>query len=425
MDDWSTRIQEFVDGIASSVAIIGRSAEGGLVVTACNADFFGMAGGRPPMTRGFPVSLDAVVPSYVRRELRGQLLKCFETGEPEEIELAFDLKDGTHWWRLTLKPFRHREADGTVMEILITGLDITPRMLLTQQLEVSTSRFRLVVDAAYDAIVTIDQQQRITLFNRAAERLFGYDQDEMIGQPLEILLPEPVRGGHQGHIHHFAQSPVRSRQMDERNLIHGRQNDGTLIPIEIAISKIQVNGVMEFTAVIRDIADRVRLMELLQRQAETDELTGLFNRRAFADLAQTLLPPRAPLALLMFDVDHFKQVNDTYGHDRGDEVLRLMARTVTHGLRQGDIFARLGGEEFAALLPGATVAEAQAAAEKLRLTFETQAVEGWRGPPIPFTVSIGVTACTEADRDVWPALKRADTALYAAKKGGRNRVVLG
>lgn len=425
MDDWCTRIQEFVDGIASSVAVVGRSAEGGLVVTACNADFFGMAGGRPPMARGFPVSLDAMIPSYVRRELRAQLLKCFETGEPEEVELAFDLKDGTHWWRLTLKPFRHLEADGTVMEILITGLDITTRMLLTQELEVSTSRFRLVVDAAYDAIVTIDQQQRITLFNRAAERLFGYDQDEMIGQPLETLLPEPAREVHRSHVSHFALSPVRSRQMDERNLIHGRQRDGTLIPIEIAISKIQVNGVMEFTAVIRDIADRVRLMELLQRQAETDELTSLFNRRAFTDLAQTLLPPKAPLALLVIDVDHFKQVNDTHGHDRGDEVLRMMARMVTQGLRRGDIFARMGGEEFAVLLPGATVAEAEAVAEKLRRTLETQGIDGWKGTPIPFTVSIGVTACTEADRDVWPALKRADTALYAAKKAGRNRVVVG
>lgn len=213
--------------------------------------------------------------------------------------------------------------------------------------------------------------------------------------------------------------------MDERNLIHGRQRDGTLIPIEIAISKIQVNGVMEFTAVIRDIADRVRLMELLQRQAETGELTGLFNRRAFADLAQTLLPPKASLAPLMFDIDHFKQVNDTHGHDRGDDVLRMMAGTVAQRLRQGDIFARMGGEEFAALLPGATIAEAQAEAEKLRPTFERQEVEGWKGPPIPFTVSIGVTACTEADRDIWPALKRADTALYAAKKGGRNQVVVG
>jgi PAS domain S-box-containing protein len=152
-------------------------------------------------------------------------------------------------------------------------------MNLQHDLEISTSRFRSVVDAAYDAIITIDQEHNITLFNRAAENLFGYSSSEVIGEPLLRLLPETTRQHHSEYVHQFARSPVHSRQMDERNLIQGQHRDGTLLPVEIAISKINVDGIIEFTAIIRDIEDRVRLMGLLQRQAVTDQLTGLPNRR--------------------------------------------------------------------------------------------------------------------------------------------------
>ncbi len=274
-------------------------------------------------------------------------------------------------------------------------------------------------------IVTIDHQQRITLFNRAAEKLFGYDQAEMLGQPLDALLPERVRHGHHAYVQHFAQSPVPSRQMEERNLIHGVHRDGSRIPVEIAISKISVNGLTEFTAVIRDITDRVRVMELLQKQAATDELTSLPNRRSITDTAKAMMRTKDPFALMILDVDHFKRVNDTYGHDRGDEVLCVLAKVGASGLREEGIFARLGGEEFVAVLPGAAAEQARAAAEALRGTFERQDFDyEWRGEPVPFTVSIGVTDRTEADRDLGEVLKRADIALYAAKEAGRNRVEL-
>lgn len=425
MDGWAEQMKEVVDGIASSVAIVRRGEGNDLLVTACNDKFLEMVEGSRARARGFPFLLDDIIPSYARRELGGKIHECLDSLDPQEIEQAYDLRDGSHWWRLSLKPFCHRPAAGTVREIFLTGIDITPKMLLTQQLETSTSRFRLVVDAAYDAIVTIDHQQRITLFNRAAERLFGYDQAEMLGQPLDVLLPERVRHAHHGHVQHFAQSPVPSRQMEERNLIHGLHRDGSRIPVEIAISKISVNGLTEFTAVIRDITDRVRFMDLLQKQAATDELTSLPNRRSITDTAKAMMRAKDPFALMILDVDHFKRVNDTYGHDRGDEVLCVLAKVGARGLREEGIFARLGGEEFVAVLPGAAAEQARAAAEALRETFERQDfAHEWRGEPVPFTVSIGVTDRTAADRDLGEVLKRADIALYAAKEAGRNRVEL-
>lgn len=116
--------------------------------------------------------------------------------------------------------------------------------------------------------------------------------------------------------------------------------------MEIAISKINVNGVIEFTAVIRDIADRVHLMDLLQSEAATDELTGLPNRRAFLDTAENLFRKSNTVSLFMLDIDKFKIVSDTYGHDAGDDVLRALAGAGRDSTRKLDIFARVGGDDL-------------------------------------------------------------------------------
>lgn len=427
MTDWSNRLQEFVNEIAASVAVVGRSASDELVIDACNGNFFDMIGGRRPGARKFPIPFDTMVPSYARREFHQKLMECFNSGTAQELEQAYDFKDGTHWWRLSLKPLRHTDGGAAVLEILVTGLDVTPKMQLTQQLQLSTSRFRSVVDAAYDAIITIDQQHNITLFNRAAENLFGYDQSEVIGKPITQLIPERFRNAHPGYVHHFAQSPVNSRQMDERNRIYGQHRDGSLVPVEIAISKINVGGLLEFTAVISDVAVRARLMDLVQKQAVTDELTGLPNRREFLDVMENMLASSGDLSIFMLDVDHFKKVNDTYGHDAGDDVLRALAGVAKASSRQMDIFARLGGEEFVAALPETALEKAREIAENLRERFEKQDFEyTWStSSPIPFTVSIGVTTRVPGENDVGAILKRADQALYKAKETGRNRVEVG
>lgn len=424
MVEWSGRIQELVDGTAASVAVVGLDEAGVLVVKACNDDFFEMTGGRPSGVRKFPVPFDTMVPSYSRREFRARIQECIQNGLAQELEQAFDLKDGTHWWRLSLKQLRLVEGSTEIHEILVTGLDITAKMLLTNELEVSTSRFRSVVDAAYDAIVTIDQQHNITLFNRAAELLFGYTQEEMMGQPLTRLLPERFRAHHDGYVHQFMRSPVNSRQMDERNRVYGLHRDGTLVPVEITISKINVNGLIEFTAIIRDIADRIHLMDLLQKQAATDELTGLPNRRAFTDTAENLFRTNEKISLFILDIDRFKIVNDTWGHDIGDEVLKALAQVGRVNSRKMDIFARLGGEEFVGALPGTNLEQAKTIADKLRGVIEKQSFEfKWKdGQVIPFTVSIGVSTRQPGENDVSAVLKRADEALYRAKEGGRNRV---
>jgi len=162
----------------------------------------------------------------------------------------------------------------------------------------------------------------------------------------------------------------------------------------------------------------------MKRLASTDDLTGLLNRREFfarAEAARMLaLRQRQPIALLMLDIDHFKQLNDRFGHATGDEALLLFARTTSGILREHDILGRMGGEEFALALPGTDLAGAMQAAERLRqATMEIRLLTC--GNNYTMTVSIGLVVI-EPNEDLPAALARADRGLYAAKRNGRNRI---
>jgi diguanylate cyclase (GGDEF)-like protein len=168
--------------------------------------------------------------------------------------------------------------------------------------------------------------------------------------------------------------------------------------------------------------------ERIHRTAATiDPLTEIFNRRALLEAGRRILGRLAwdkqPVSVLMFDLDHFKKINDRFGHAVGDRALQVFARTAAARLRATDIIGRLGGEEFAAILPATSLLSAAVAAERVRTAFQEAARE-IDGLPIAASVSIGAAATEEVDCDIEALLAEADRALYAAKAGGRNRYVL-
>lgn len=186
--------------------------------------------------------------------------------------------------------------------------------------------------------------------------------------------------------------------------------------------------VSKVVVVSRDITDQKRLEADLREMAATDMLTGLPNRRHFLaqleqEKARVSRAEEKSAAVLMLDIDHFKKVNDTWGHAAGDQVLRHLATLMREDLRKIDTVGRLGGEEFAVILPGADSAAAEIFAERLRKQVaETPAQHGERS--IPVTISIGVTEIKPLDVSAGDALTRADRALYRAKECGRNRVTV-
>lgn len=168
--------------------------------------------------------------------------------------------------------------------------------------------------------------------------------------------------------------------------------------------------------------------ERIHKTAATiDPLTSIFNRRALLDAGRRILRrqmwDRQPVAVMMFDLDHFKGINDRFGHSTGDRALQVFAETAAANLRATDIIGRLGGEEFAAVLPATSLPSARVAAERVRSAFEAVALK-IDGLAVKGTVSIGVAAVLDSDAEIETMLEQADKALYAAKAGGRNRVVL-
>ncbi|MBK9088776.1 MAG: diguanylate cyclase [Holophagales bacterium] len=194
-------------------------------------------------------------------------------------------------------------------------------------------------------------------------------------------------------------------------------------PVELT-ARVKVG--LRLQKALRDLAAK---NEILEKLALTDALTGLANRRAFLDALEAELARALrhdyPASLLFLDLDEFKRVNDTHGHAVGDEVLAGIARVLNGGRRRGDLAARIGGEEFAVLLPMTGRVPAALVAERIRRA--TEAFPLGRSIEVPVTVSIGVASTDDSPRPFEAAelLGRADAALYRAKAGGRNRVAAG
>lgn len=204
-----------------------------------------------------------------------------------------------------------------------------------------------------------------------------------------------------------------------------RLADGATRDVLLNVSTAALQGAAHSLAVFVDISRRKEMETRLAELAHTDPLTGLVNRTRFFDAAGTEIrraQRRGPLpSVIMLDIDHFKQINDTCGHEAGDLALRRVAALCRTLLRCQDLAARLGGEEFALLLPGTDLRGALNLAERLR-----RAVEGLRldGHPASMTVSLGVAEVRLGENTVNAALVRADKAMYEAKLGGRNKAVL-
>lgn len=173
------------------------------------------------------------------------------------------------------------------------------------------------------------------------------------------------------------------------------------------------------------VIENARLYNQMQYLAVTDTLTGVYNRRGLFDRGQQeisrSLRSSRPLAAIMLDIDHFKQINDTFSHVVGDEVLRILTKLCQDNLRSLDIIGRYGGEEFAIVLPETDTASAQLVAERLRQCVAETPVFTQNGV-VNFTISVGVASMTDGISTMAVLLDRADTAMYQAKETGRNRV---
>ncbi|MCC6345817.1 MAG: GGDEF domain-containing protein, partial [Nitrospirales bacterium] len=287
--------------------------------------------------------------------------------------------------------------------------------LLNKDLKASQEYAVHIIDSSLDMIITVDRERRIVGFNMAAERTFGYKAEEVLGKPVGILYDDREESMR------IYDSILKTGQFIGE--IINKRSGGEPLPsfLSASILRDTEGNFLGVMGISRDITELKRAEEALRIAATVDRLTGAFNRQTFEDaLGKEMARAEryeSPLSLLMFDIDRFKSINDTYGHQVGDSVLKRVSSLVRGNIRNVDSFGRWGGEEFMVLLPETSLEGATLVAEKLRKLLEN----GSFSPVHRVTASFGVAQWKR--REAFDSLtKRADTALYHAKNSGRNRV---
>ena len=316
---------------------------------------------------------------------------------------------------LTVEMSVHRPRPGYFVAVLS---DVSELVRREHELRRERDRIRIIVEMVREyAIYTLDSNGMVDSWNASGERLFGINAGEALGRTLAELVDVTnladaldaaiFAGWHRvegwavtGPARVFYTDTMISTLVDEAGLPEG------------------------FIVITRDATELRRREDELRKEADTDPLTQLANRRGFDVRANRMLAAcvvnGSPASLLMIDIDRFKAINDTYGHDGGDVVLRAVGEALSSNLRAIDLVGRLGGEEFAVLLPGADVRAAARRADVLRCAIEQLDIELDGGSSARVTISVGVAS---HDGRLADTLRRADEAMYVAKQTGRNRVV--
>jgi diguanylate cyclase (GGDEF)-like protein len=287
-------------------------------------------------------------------------------------------------------------ADGKLLDAVGTlAANAIRNAELLQELRSNEAHLRAVLDNVAEGIITVDETKRIASFNPAAERIFGYAALEVIGRDVRRLL-DSLRPGE----------------------TIGRRSGGQVFPADVSVGEMRLDDHHLLIFSVRDITLRKRAESALEHQALHDALTDLPNRVLLHDRLQQAIRAaersRSSVALLVMDLDRFKEVNDTFGHHTGDQLLQQLGQRLGSVLRGSDTIARLGGDEFAVLLPTATFEDARQIAERLLQVLEEPFSLG--GLQLEIDASIGIALSPDHGLDAETLLRRADVAMYVAKR---------
>ena len=305
--------------------------------------------------------------------------------------------------------------------------DISDKKRSEQRIRESEEKFRRLVEQSLVGIAMIEEE-KFSYVNRKFAEIFGYNVDEIMQlAPTDTAVEED-----KSILSAVMHNRLEGVEEGDEFTFRGLHRFGAVVNIEGRCARMNFGGKPALMIIILDITERLRaeheiqvLQARLREQAVRDPLTGLFNRRYLDEVIMSEVARaergRYPLSLVMCDIDHFKVVNDQYGHLAGDEVLRAFSRLLKQYSRGGDIICRYGGEEFLLVLPGMRRESAVARAEQLRLAFAA-ALMSYNATIIRATASFGVATFPENGRDIDALIAAADRALYAAKETGRNQV---
>jgi diguanylate cyclase (GGDEF)-like protein/PAS domain S-box-containing protein len=330
-----------------------------------------------------------------------------ETGQISNYELTLQDKDALPVSVMLSATFDHG---------IITGMMMDIREIKASRKEIE--KLSKVVEQIDDSVLITDKTGIITYANKAFFDETGYTKEDVLGNTPRVLKS----GKYDDAFYKKLWGTILRGDIYKDTLINKKKN-GDIFYEKKTISPLKddQNNLIGFVSSGKDVTLETMMHQEMEHLASIDKLTGIYNRHKFEELfsleAERTRRFSSPLSLILLDIDHFKSVNDTYGHDIGDDVLKHFSSIIKSNIRQIDIFARWGGEEFLVLSPGTNLTEVGVFAEKLRLAIEKASFPTVNN----VTVSVGLSEFEEGDT-FSNLFKRADKALYFAKNNGRNQV---
>lgn len=304
----------------------------------------------------------------------------------------------------------------TVLAVLPIVAEQERRRRRMRDLMHSEARYRLLSDHVSDVIIHMSRGGMVRYASPAIAQLTGHVPEQLLGVDFRHIVTEEHRSAVSAALHAAMASPGEPVGVEFLGLPLGGPSRWFETHFRAVTNEVgEVDGLV---CVTRDISRRKRIEEDLSRAALTDPLTGIPNRRAFFEAAERVGASGLPSALAVIDIDYFKQVNDRYGHAAGDRVLRAFAEAAVAAVRATDFVARIGGEEFAVLLPDTELVHAEKVCQRLARAVNAMAVDTPQGQ-VKITISAGIAALGDHPD---AALAAADSALYRAKAEGRARL---
>lgn len=287
-----------------------------------------------------------------------------------------------------------------------------------QEIQDRETRIQAIVANMAEGVVTINDRGIIESFNQAAEQIFGYRADEVIGNNISMLMSASSGAKHDEYIRDYLRTGVAKAVGQRNREVMGRHKDGHGFPLELAVSELTLGGRRVFSGILRDITERAAQKALLEYQATHDALTGLPNRMLCRDRLQQMLArsrrDQTTSALMLLDLNLFKDVNDAYGHEYGDALLKAVAERLQTVTRGSDTVARIGGDEFVILLPDQDAEGATSVAKNIldviRKPFNI------KGQALKIGTSIGIALYPRHGEDEHHLMRNADKAMYKAKR---------
>ena len=354
------------------------------------------------------------------RDAHVTLREALAGGSDEELaERRMKTADGEWRWVET-RCRALRDDDGRFVGVQSSARDITDRRAAEEARRIADEQFRTAFDDALVGIALVALDGSWLRVNESLCQIVGRDRDELYRMTFQDITHPEDLDADLAQLEETLAGERAGYQMEKRYL----RPDGEVVWALLSVSLVRdaEGAPLHFISQVLDISERKRLEAELSRMATLDDLTGLYNRRFFErELAQQLRLLRrhgGTASVLFLDLDRFKEVNDTLGHQCGDDLLKHVAAVLTGRLRESDVIARLGGDEFAMLLPMTTAEGAACIVEALEQEFAERPIE-LEGSAVHARPSIGV-AEMDAELDVDGVLRRADQAMYAVKRSRRS-----